>query len=206
MSKTYQPELGQAVFGQPHKAYKVPNYLEASLGLIREELARVTWNVTQRDDLGDPFGNEATQRDLGVFQVESYSWDDDLEQEYNFKYRDLEISWYKYFGRGMSMNRKFTPDQTAIMLDDCLTAIKNRDVDLMKQSRLHEEMEPEGIDLAKLESSDELRAVVYIDSGKTKLERGFITSWNDKFIFVRYHSGDTSAATSPSDLTFVDSL
>lgn len=31
-------------------------------------------------------------------------------------------------------------------------------------------------------------------------EDGKISGWNDKFVFVRYHQGDTSAATLPEDL------
>jgi len=42
----------------------------------------------------------------------------------NFKWRDLEISWYKYVGRGMSANRKMTTKEIEEMLDDCLKAIE----------------------------------------------------------------------------------
>jgi hypothetical protein len=33
-----------------------------------------------------------------------------------------------------------------------------------------------------------------------RLQYGFITSVNDRYVFVRYGDGDTSAATDPNDL------
>lgn len=33
-------------------------------------------------------------------------------------------------------------------------------------------------------------------------EYGKISSWNEKYIFVKYNGKDTSAATKPEDLTF----
>ena len=58
------------------------------------------------------------------------------------------------------------------------------------------------------------REVIYRSSFGDKVERGVISSWNDKFIFVRYERygyvrskelpryQETAAATSPEDLTF----
>lgn len=36
-----------------------------------------------------------------------------------------------------------------------------------------------------------------------KVEEGFITSFNDKYVFVRYGMGSTSAATDPQDIEFI---
>jgi hypothetical protein len=48
--------------------------------------------------------------------------------------------------------------------------------------------------------SDIGRAVIYRDlGGKGKIEEGRITSFNDRYVFVRYN-GHTSAATSRADL------
>jgi hypothetical protein len=65
------------------------------------------------------------------------------------------------------------------------------------------------IEIAKLEDRHRGRPVTYRSSG-AKVEHGTITSWNDKFIFVRYHAvvwpefrqrlGETSEATDPEDL------
>ena len=66
--------------------------------------------------------------------------------------------------------------------------------------------------IAELNETDKGREVCYINYGG--VEYGRITSWNDSFIFVRYHLkvmrngdkqpryGETSEATSPGDLKF----
>ena len=48
------------------------------------------------------------------------------------------------------------------------------------------------------------RAVVYRDtSGVIRNEDGVITSWNDRWVFVRFGVHDVSKATDPRDLTFL---
>lgn len=70
------------------------------------------------------------------------------------------------------------------------------------------------IDISTLTEADKGREVAYDSIAKT--EYGRITSWNKRFIFVRYHTvvpkhpgravmartGETSEATSPEDLEF----
>lgn len=115
---TYQPELGQMIFGQPFKEHAVSNLVDAALCHIRDELDRVMWNVNQRE-YDSPFGNTGNTFKCDTFEVHAYSWGDD-EQPYNFKWRGIEISWYKYLGRGMSANAIITPATVSEMLDDCL--------------------------------------------------------------------------------------
>ncbi len=122
---TYEPELGQAIFGQPFKQFEVPSYVEAALGLIREEVGRVEWNNRQK--IFDPFGNTGQEYKNDVFEANAYSWDDSKEQPYNFKWKDFEVSWYKYFGRSMSMKREISPEETAIMLEECLQAARSKE-------------------------------------------------------------------------------
>lgn len=69
------------------------------------------------------------------------------------------------------------------------------------------------IEIDKLTHADIGREVVY--TAHYKREYGRITSWNDKFIFVRYHTiiyndgeqrartGETSESTHEKDLNFV---
>lgn len=68
------------------------------------------------------------------------------------------------------------------------------------------------IDIQALTEEDKGRPVCYKTFGK--IEYGRITSWNKRFVFVRYHTcieggisrsrtGETSEATSPEDLTFI---
>jgi hypothetical protein len=74
------------------------------------------------------------------------------------------------------------------------------------------------IEIGKLTEADKVREVCYRSRGLT--EWGHITSWNERFIFVRYHAqkldgndhhvipriGTTSEATRPDDLTWAGEL
>jgi hypothetical protein len=117
---TYEPELGQMMFGQPFKQHAVSNIVDAALCRIRDNLDRVMWNVNQ-EKYDSPFGNTGNAFACDTFEVHAYSWGDD-ERPFNFKWRDVEISWYKYLGRGMSANQDISPALASALLDDCLAA------------------------------------------------------------------------------------
>lgn len=120
----YEPELGQLIFGQPHQEYEVSEYVEAVLAMLDREMERVWFNTHGHNDpYSSPFRNTSASYVTDTFEAHAYSWTDD-EQEYNFKWRDVRISWYKYLGRGMSANVKIPPDLGAEMLDDCLRAVR----------------------------------------------------------------------------------
>ena len=53
--KEYEPELGQAVFGQPWQEIECPDYIESHLSFISNELKRVMLNLGK--DFENPFGN-----------------------------------------------------------------------------------------------------------------------------------------------------
>ena len=58
------------------------------------------------------------------------------------------------------------------------------------------------IEIKKLEEQHKHRNVVYTD-GTGDIEEGYITSWNNKFIFVDYgKSCGRGIATYPDDLKF----
>ena len=120
----YQPEIGQMLFGQPTKSFAVPDIMDAALEHLDHELGRVMWNLRQRE-FESPFRNNGASFRCSAFTVVAYSWSDD-PQPYNFKHPQtgVEISWYKYLGRGMSSNVEITPDLAARVLDDCLKACK----------------------------------------------------------------------------------
>ena len=118
----YEPEMGQAIFGQPYKDYKVSDELLSALKAIE---TRLMLKMKQKDKrFESPFGNHGSKFSCDTFSVESYNWNDDVEQDWNFKWRDLEVSWYKYLGRGMSANRKMARREIEEMLDDCFKAIE----------------------------------------------------------------------------------
>lgn len=86
------------------------------------ELERVMWNANQTE-YANPFSNSGETFKCDAFEVEAYSWNDEYEQPYNFKWKDVEISWYKYLGRGMSANREISPELAATMLDECIKVV-----------------------------------------------------------------------------------
>ena len=128
----YEPELGQAIFGQPTQQFSCPEIMDACLLAISNELHRVLWNL--RQDQLSPFSNSSDAFKCAVFGVWAYSWSDD-ELPYNFCHPEtgLKISWYKYFGRGMSVNMAVTPELANTVLESCLTAIRSFDIDLYKE-------------------------------------------------------------------------
>ena len=60
------------------------------------------------------------------------------------------------------------------------------------------------IDIEQLKEEDKGRSVVYTD-GVGNREQGYITSWNDTYIFVCYgpECCGRGIATYPSDLDFI---
>jgi len=129
--KRYIPELGQAAFGQPWKEFEVPVIWEAALAYLDSELSRVMWNIHQKE-YSSPFANTGISfEECDVFSIYAYSWDFESEQEYNFKWRDIEINWYKYLGRGMSTNALLTAELAAEMLEDCLAAVEEYELKMI---------------------------------------------------------------------------
>lgn len=126
MNREYEPELGQMAFGQPFKEYEASELLIAALNAIREELERVHWNNNQ-EQIQDPFGNTGGTYMNPTFKVEAYSWDEETPQPFNFKWKDFELSWYKYIGRGTSINREIKPDEINEMLEECLSSIRKEE-------------------------------------------------------------------------------
>ena len=100
--------------------------------LYQEEWLRVTWNVYQKDlDNENPFQNTGNVDGFktDAFEVHAYDWswdnDDDYKpQPFNFKWRDLKITWYKWFGRGIATNRPITHDEMALMLEECVDSLR----------------------------------------------------------------------------------
>lgn len=120
-------ELGNIMFNtNVNQIYNCPNYIEAFLNTIKEFLNIKMWNKYQKE-YDSPFDNTGSSYKNDTFEVEAYSWDDDYEQPYNFKYKDIEISWYKYLGRDMTINKKVTPDEAIKMFDDCINSLQNID-------------------------------------------------------------------------------
>lgn len=126
--KTYNPELGQLLYGQPFQRHACESYIEAALGMIRAELGRVMWNLHQRD-YENPFDNSGAEFDCDVFSAHAYSWGED-DQPWNFRWKDWRCSWYKWYGRGTTQNYRLSPDDCAKMLDECLDAVRALEIEV----------------------------------------------------------------------------
>ena len=111
----YQPELGQMCFGQPWQQRECPEKVKSALDALQ-----FAWYAARRD--GNPFSNTGAQFDGDKFKVNAYSWNDE-EQEFNFAWRDVRVSWYKYLGRGTTINREMADDEVSEMLRECMAEL-----------------------------------------------------------------------------------
>lgn len=101
------------------------NLLLAALGFISEELDRIMWNKNQ-EEYNSPFQNygnvEGYKND--TFEVHAYDWSDEPKYDFNFKYKNIEISWYKYYTRGLFTEADLTPEIISKMLTDCIESLR----------------------------------------------------------------------------------
>jgi len=103
----------------------------AGLYWLGMEIQRVEENIRQ-EEFPAPTGNVGTSYCTDVFEMRSYCWDTDSERADlpNFKCGDFEVRWYKWLGRGTSMNREIDANEFAEMLDRCLESVrKNESID-----------------------------------------------------------------------------
>ena len=121
-------ELGNIIFNtNKNQQYDCPRWVVALLNELDNQLDRVMWNIHQ-EEYHSPFENTANSFKNGVFEVQAYSWDDEVEQRYNFKCDDIEISWYKYLGRDTTINGEYEPQKIIDMFNKCLQSILDMDV------------------------------------------------------------------------------
>ena len=117
-------ELGNLMFNiNQNQQYSCPHYVIALLNEIANQLSRIMWNKNQKE-YESPFGNTGNKFFNKVFQVQAYDWNEDIEQQFNFKYKDIKISWYKYLGRDTTINKEITPEEATKMFDDCINSLK----------------------------------------------------------------------------------
>jgi hypothetical protein len=114
--KRFQPELGQAAFGQRPQFLECPDYLINALSVLE-----AMWEVF--DPENNPFRNNGAKHKGKTFEVEAYSWSDE-DQPYNFKWRDIKINWYKYFARSISVNREVTLAEAKNLCVTCVAELR----------------------------------------------------------------------------------
>lgn len=120
-------EIGNILFNTNiNQDFTCPNYVIALLRGIEAKMEVQYWNKHQQE-MESPFGNTGERFKNNTFEVEAYSWDDDYEQPYNFKWKDIEISWYKYLGRDTTINKKLDSHRAVEMFDECIKSLDNFD-------------------------------------------------------------------------------
>lgn len=119
--KKYEPELGQLCSRRPWRKYAASDLLQTAL-----ECLSMTYGVLF-PDRPNPFQNTGAVLHISSrFSVQAYVWDEDEEESEsppNFCWRDLEISWYKWCGRGVSVNRSVSDEEVQVMLRDCMESL-----------------------------------------------------------------------------------
>lgn len=109
-------ELGNIMFhNNTIQSYICPEYIVVLLSDLGDRIEDITGV--------NPFQNTAAEFKTETFEVEAYNWDEDKEQPYNFKYKEIEISWYKYLWRDTTINGRYSPNRIVEMYNDCVKAI-----------------------------------------------------------------------------------
>jgi hypothetical protein len=58
--------------------------------------------------------------------------------------------------------------------------------------------------ITELKPSDKNRKIIYTQKGTGKTEEGWVSSWNDHYIFVRFQTSSNGQACDPNDLQFLN--
>lgn len=108
------------------KKQNVESLLESALSYLGHAVWIYTNNT--RQDAIDPTENNGSEFVNDTFEMRAFDWSDPEVYAPNFKYKDFEVEWYKYLGRGMEINRDITPDEINEMLLDCLKSLEQSHV------------------------------------------------------------------------------
>ena len=125
-------ELGQIVSNHTVESYDCPDFIQAGLRFLSGAIEVGEWNRTQKT-FDSPMDNTGNRYRCGTFDARAYCWDetsDDADLP-NFHYKGprhepLEIYWYKYIGRGMSMSRDVDANEFFEIIEECVDNVKSR--------------------------------------------------------------------------------
>ena len=160
------PEIGQILHNNPVELPCQP-YVRALLVAIRSGIATAYWNVNQRPwggaGGGDIGGEDAAQwgsnlsSDTGIPDIEwreyynwggspnDQDWDQDMADRPNFSFGEVEIRWYKHFGRSLNSNRDWNPEQWVAWFNsvlDTLEVFGERSYELSEEAATERENAP----------------------------------------------------------------
>lgn len=126
--KQFEAPLGQLVCGNPWGALDfggLLDYVSGELYVLSEMLGRKNPDDQAHGCLGGEWGYGQDFKS-DVFEMHPYWWGDENAPEAyrpNFKCGDLEVRWYKYIGRGMSVNRAVTRRELESIFRHCRQSI-----------------------------------------------------------------------------------
>ncbi len=114
----YKPELGQFVFGNPTGRFDFDAMPDSYV--VEEMLRLIAYRAAGNDSDAGDFEN-------AVFVMRPYYWGDDeaeaAKPNFLHKASGLEIRWYKYIGRGMTVNRHVCPDCFQDIFAECMNSL-----------------------------------------------------------------------------------
>lgn len=114
--KKYQAELGQSVAGRKSQEFECGELIVGFLITLGISIL-FKHGINPMNSSGESYCNN-------TFEAHAYDWDNEETQSFNFKYKDIKISWYKYVGRGTSINREVNTLDLKIMILDCLKSLE----------------------------------------------------------------------------------
>lgn len=117
-------ELGNIIFNEnKNQEFICPDWVVALLKDIKERLNTALWNKYQLE-MPSPFDNSNSIYDGKCFEVKAHLWSSETKRLYNFKYKNIEISWYKYLGRDTTINGEYSNEEIINMYNDIIKEIK----------------------------------------------------------------------------------
>ena len=93
------------------------NHLEYQIDIIGGE----------SEDISPFHGGTDIYVDCPIFQVFPYpreGWESDKDSKWGFKWRDVEVYWYKRIGVETMVNRQVSNDEIEEMLEECVLAVE----------------------------------------------------------------------------------
>jgi hypothetical protein len=133
-------ELGQILHNNP-VFHPIPDYAHALIAYLRDELSRAFWNTQQKHWEGardfswlecEDSPHALTPLPSGIEWRHYYNWggcpeDADWDQAQanapNFSFKNVEIRWYKHFGRSMNSNVELKPLEWIDWFTECVSTI-----------------------------------------------------------------------------------
>lgn len=118
-------ELGNIMFnGNTIQRYICPKYIIALIRDLGQRIEQITGN--------NPCDNTGAIFETETFVIEAFNWNEEIDQPYNFKYKNIEINWYKRLGRDTTINGDYSTTQIIEMYNKCIEAIDKYEAELEK--------------------------------------------------------------------------